>query len=79
MWLSAVPGSRDCVKKKLLALKILESDHLIPTLGIKITPGKGPTGATVKYIPEEGAGGGTATTRGWGQYPLIQVQIARVP
>jgi hypothetical protein len=73
LWLSAVPGSLDSFKMKLLTLKIAETDPLIPTVGIKITPGKGPMVATVKYVPQEGAGGGTATTRGWGQYPLIQV------
>jgi hypothetical protein len=73
LWLSAVPGNMDWFKKSLLALNTPETDHLIPTVGIKITPGKGPMGAAAKYIPVEGSGGGTATTRGWGQYPLIQV------
>ena len=46
---------------------------LIPTIGIKITKGMG---TTARYVPEEGAGGGSATAKGWGQYPLIQVGSA---
>ena len=59
LWMSAAPGNLDSLKKKLLALKVAETDPLIPTVGIKISP-KGGMGATVKYVPEEGAGGGTA-------------------
>jgi hypothetical protein len=73
LWMSAAPGNLDNLKKTLDRLKVAETSALIPTIGIKITKGMG---VTARYVPEEGAGGGPATAKGWGQYPLIQVRSA---
>ena len=73
LWMSAAPGNMDNLNKKLDKLKVAETSPLIPTIGIKITKGMG---LTARYVPEEGAGGGPATAKGWGQYPLIQVGSA---
>jgi hypothetical protein len=54
---------------------VAETSPLIPTIGIKITA-KG-MGTAARYVLEEGAGGLSATAKGWGQYPLIQVGRAR--
>jgi hypothetical protein len=58
--LSAAPGNKYNLKNKLDKLKVAETSPLIPRIGIKIT--------TTRYVSEEGAGGVSATAKGWGQY-----------
>jgi 2-keto-3-deoxy-L-rhamnonate aldolase RhmA len=60
--LSAAPSNEDNLKKKLDALKVAEASPLIPTIGIKISA-KG-MGTAARYVPEEGARGVSATTKG---------------
>ena len=74
LWLSPAPGNKYNLKNKLDKLRVAETFPLNPTIGIKITT-KG-MGTTARYVPEEGAGCGSATAKGWGQYPLIQVRSA---
>ena len=72
-WLSAAPGNKDNLKNKLDKLKVAETSPLIPTIEIKITNKGTKMGTTARNVPEEGAGGGPQTAKGWRQYPLIQV------